>query len=321
MSVDFDLISLDSRTVALPIGRPDLYDMYKKSTECFWVTDEITFEADAQQFPTLHKAIRQGVTTIIGWFASSDGRVVTNLSERFIKEIPIYEVTRFFNFQNAMEDIHAHTYARNIEEIIPDKTTRDKLFAAIDTMPIIKRMNDYVDSATISSDKLSARLLRFACVEGIWFTGCFAFIDWLGEQNLMPGMVHANRLISRDEGLHTDFGLKLITMIKPGRNLTGEEAHYYIREAVSIGIDFINEMLPKQELIGMNANFMTQHIQSKADDMLMKIRHKVIWNVPSPFTFSNLRGIPGKTGFFEHRVADYAKTSAATADNELDMDV
>lgn len=321
MSNDFDLISADSRTVALPVGRPELYNMYKHALGCFWITEEISFEEDATQFPKLSPAIKQAIMTIIGWFASSDGRVVTNLSERFIKEIPIYEVTRFFNVQNTMEDIHAETYARNIEEIIPDKASRDKLFMALDTMPIIKRMNDYADSTTSSDDKLAIRLLKFACIEGIWFTGCFAFIDWLNEKNLMPGLCHANRLISRDEGLHTDFGLKLITLIKPTRNLTGEEAHYYVSEAIAIGCNFISEMLPKQELIGMNAKFMTKHIQSKADDMLMKIRHKVIWNIPSPFTFSDRRGLLGKTGFFEQRVADYAKASSSTADDEIDTDV
>lgn len=318
---DFDLIELDSRTTALPVGRPDIHAKYKEALSTFWVTEEISFDKDAEQFPTLHPAIKTALMFIIGWFASSDGRVVVNLTERFIKEIPIYEVIRFFNFQNMIEDVHAETYSRNIQEIIPLKADRDKLFAALDNMPIIKRMNEYADSTTASSDKLSARMLRFACLEGIWFTGCFAFIDWLGEQGIMPGLLHANRLISRDEGLHTDFGLLMITKIKQSRNLTGEEAHYYVREAVSIGTDFINDMLPKQELIGMNAKFMQQHIQSKADDMLMKIRHTVIWKVPSPFTFSNQRSLKGKTGFFEQRVADYAKTSKSTGDDEVDYDI
>ncbi len=308
----------ENRFVMFPIEHNDIWKMYKKSVDCFWRTEEIDMSKDMVHWNSLTEQEQFYIKMILAFFAASDGIVIENLGMRFMSEVQISEARAFYGFQIAMENIHSETYSLLIESYIKDKDEKHKLFNAIDNFPCIKKKADW--SIKWINDKranFASRLLAFACVEGIFFSGAFCSIYWLKKRGLMPGLTFSNELISRDEALHTEFAVLLYQKLQ--KKLKKSKVHEMIKEAVEIEKEFITEALPCR-LIGMNSTLMCQYIEFVADRLVLQLGYEAIYNATNPFDFMEMISIEGKTNFFEKRVGEYALATKEKDETVFDMD-
>ena len=308
----------DKRFVMFPIVDNDIWSMYKKQVDCFWRAEEIDLSKDLSDWNRLTSDEKHFVSMILAFFAASDGIVLENLGMRFMSEVQLSEARAFYGFQIAMENIHSETYSLLIETYIKNPQEKDKLFNALNNFPCIKKKGDW--ALKWINDKRSSfatRLVAFACVEGIFFSGAFCSIYWLKKRGLMPGLTFSNELISRDEALHTEFAVLLYNKLQ--KKMTKARIHEIIKEAVEIEKEFICEALPCR-LIGMNATLMQQYIEFVADRLVVQLGYDKIYNASNPFDFMEMISIEGKTNFFEKRVGEYALATKEIKGDEFDMD-
>ena len=295
----------ENRYVMFPIEHADIWQSYKKQMDCFWRTEEIDLSKDMTHWETLTSKEKYFIKMILAFFAASDGIVIENLGQRFMSEVQISEARAAYGFQLMMENIHSETYSLLIDTYIKDREEKHKMFNALENFPCIKKKADW--SIKWINDKRSSfatRLVAFAIVEGIFFSGAFCSIYWLKKRGIMPGLTFSNELISRDEGMHLEFAVELFNMIK--HRPTQDKIHEIVKAAVELEKEFIIESLPCK-LIGMNSQMMSQYIEYVADRLLKQIGFKPIWKVHNPFDFMENLSLDGKTNFFEKRVGDYGK--------------
>ena len=294
----------DNRFVMFPIVYDDIWQMYQKQIDCFWRPEEIDLSKDLTHWDALNTDERYFISLILAFFAASDGIVLENLAQRFMSDVQVSEARAFYGFQIAMENIHSHTYSNLIETYIKEKEEKHKLFNAIDNFPCIKKKSDWAQKwIRDNRSSFATRLVAFACVEGIFFSGAFCSIFWLKKRGLMPGLTFSNELISRDEALHCEFAVLLYSKLV--KKIDKARIHEIIKEAVEIETEFICEALPCR-LIGMNSLMMTQYIQFVADRLCVQLGYKKIYNVLNPFDWMELISLEGKTNFFERKVGEYA---------------
>lgn len=278
--------------------------MYKDQMACFWTVDEIDLGQDTKDWAKLTHDEQHFIKHVLAFFAASDGIVLENLAQRFCTEIQVPEARCFYGFQMMMENIHSETYSILIDTLVQDQEEKTFLFEAIDNIPAVKQKADWALKWIGSSDCFAERLVAFAAIEGIFFSGSFCAIFWVKKRGLMPGLTFSNELISRDEGMHTDFACLLYKHIQ--NKLTNERIVEIIDEAVRIEMGFVKESLPV-ELIGMNSTLMGQYIQFIADRLLFTLGVPKHYNASNPFEWMDMISLQGKTNFFEKRVGDYQK--------------
>ena len=307
----------DNRFVMFPIQDQDIWKMYKKQVDCFWRAEEIDLSKDQTNWDALEKDERYFISMILAFFAASDGIVLENLAARFMNDVQLSEARAFYGFQIAMENIHSETYSLLIESYIKNTEEKHKLFHAIENFPCIKKKSDWAQKWMHDNrSSFATRLVAFACVEGIFFSGAFCSIYWLKKRGLMPGLTFSNELISRDEALHTEFAVLLYNKLQ--KKMPKSRIHEIIKEAVDIEIEFICDALPCR-LIGMNSTLMTQYIQFVADRLCLQLGYDKIYNVGNPFDFMELISLGSKTNFFEKRVDSYALAEKTKADDVFDF--
>jgi ribonucleotide reductase beta subunit family protein with ferritin-like domain len=294
-----------------------LYKMYKQAVRVFWTPEEIDFSKDTEHWASLTKDEQHFVKHVLAFFAGSDGIVQENLASRFQREVDSQVVKLFYSFQNAMEGIHAETYSLLIDTYVKDKEEQNTLFKGIDTIPCIGQKARWALKWIDSEDDFATRLVAFACVEGIFFSGAFCSIYWLKKRGLMPGLTFSNELISRDESLHTVFAIALYHTLQ--KSLSADRIHEIIREAVEIEKEFITDALPCS-LIGMNSKMMRQYIEFVADRLAVQLGAPKLFNATNPFDFMELISLEGKTNFFEKKVSEYSRPSDNVANIRLDDD-
>tara|TARA_A200000113_G_scaffold152722_1_gene137633 strand:- start:1706 stop:2668 length:963 start_codon:yes stop_codon:yes gene_type:complete len=312
------LVEDDNRYVMFPIQDQDIWKMYKKQIDCFWRAEEIDLSKDLKDWDQLSSDEQYYIKMIIAFFAGSDGIVLENLAMRFMSDIQLSEARAFYGFQIAMENIHSEVYSLLIDTYIKDSEDKSRLFNALNTFPCITKKGDWAKKWI--NDKRSSfavRLIAFACVEGIFFSGAFCSIYWLKKRGKMPGLTFSNELISRDEALHTEFAVLLYNKLQ--KKVKKQKVIDIIKEAVAIEKEFICEALPCR-LIGMNAPLMSQYIEFVADRLLMQLGYEKIYNSNNPFDFMEMISIEGKTNFFEKRVGEYALATKEKTDDVFDMD-
>jgi ribonucleoside-diphosphate reductase subunit M2 len=294
----------DNRFVMFPIKYQDIWEMYKKQVDCFWRAEEIDLTKDASHWDSLNPDEKYFISMILAFFAASDGIVLENLASRFMNDVQISEARAFYGFQIAMENIHSETYSLLIETYIKDKDEKNKLFNAIENFPCIKKKSDWAQKWIHDNrSSFATRLVAFACVEGIFFSGAFCSIYWLKKRGLMPGLTFSNELISRDEALHCEFAVLLYSKLV--KKVDKARIQEIIKEAVEIETEFICQALPCR-LIGMNSELMTQYIQFVADRLCVQLGYKKIYNVTNCFDWMELISLESKTNFFEKRTDAYA---------------
>ena len=293
------------RFVILPIQYDDIWQMYKKAEASFWTAEEVDLSKDLVHWENLKPEEKYFISHVLAFFAASDGIVNENLVERFMQEVQIPEARCFYGFQIAIENIHSEMYSLLIDTYIRDPAEKERLFNAIETVPAVKKKAEWALN-WIAADKASyaERIIAYASVEGIFFSGSFAAIFWLKKRGLMPGLTFSNELISRDEGLHTDFACLMFRHLV--NRPTEERIKEIICEAVQIETEFLTEALPVR-LIGMNCHLMTVYIQYVADRLLTELECSKVFNVENPFDFMENISLDGKTNFFEKRVGEYQK--------------
>jgi ribonucleoside-diphosphate reductase subunit M2 len=302
----------DNRFVMFPIKHNDIWDMYKKQIDCFWRAEEIDLSKDSTHWDTLNADEKHFISMILAFFAASDGIVLENLASRFMTEIQVSEARAFYGFQIAMENIHSQTYSLLIETYIKDSEEKHRLFNAIENFPCIKKKSDWAQKWIHDNrSSFATRLVAFACVEGIFFSGAFCSIYWLKKRGLMPGLTFSNELISRDEALHCEFAILLYSKLL--KKIDKARIHELIKEAVDIETEFICEALPCR-LIGMNSEMMTQYIQFVADRLCVQLGYKKIYNVGNPFEFMELISLEGKTNMFERKISEYSLANKNSED-------
>ena len=300
------------RFVILPISYPAIWEMYKKHEASFWTAEEIDLSGDLQDWADLKDGERHFISHVLAFFAASDGIVNENLAVNFMSEVQIPEARCFYGFQIMMENIHSETYALLIDTYIKDPKEKDHLFHAVDTVPAVKKKAEWA-LRWIQNGTFAERLVAFAAVEGIFFSGSFCSIFWLKKRGLMPGLTFSNELISRDEGMHCEFACLLYSMLV--NKLSQEQVQTIIADAVEIEKEFITEALPV-DLIGMNAKLMKQYIEFVADRWLAELGNSKLFNVSNPFDFMEMISLQGKTNFFEKRVGDYQKAGVLAKESQ-----
>ena len=306
------LVEDPNRFVLFPIKHNDIWQFYKKAEASFWTAEEIDLSQDIADWKKMNDGERHFVSHVLAFFAASDGIVNENLANNFLKEVQFAEAKCFYGFQIMMENIHSETYSLLIDTYINDPKEKDHLLRAIETIDCVKKKADWA-LKWIESDNFVERLISFAAVEGIFFSGSFCSIFWLKKRGLMPGLSFSNELISRDEGLHCDFACLLYTdHIK--NQLSQERIYEIILDAVEIEKEFVTVALPVS-LIGMNAEMMCQYIDFVADRLLVSLGCQKHYNATNPFDFMEMISLQGKTNFFEKRVAEYQK-SGVMSDKE-----
>lgn len=308
----------DDRFVMFPIKDHAIWSMYKKQMDCFWRAEEIDFSKDMTHWSTLTKNEQYFIKMILAFFAASDGIVLENLGLRFMTEVQLAEAKAFYGFQIMMENIHSETYSLLIDTYIQNKEEKNKLFNALDQFQCIRDKAKWA-MKWIHDDEsdFATRLLAFSCVEGIFFSGSFCAIYWLKKRGLMPGLTFSNELISRDEGLHTEFAVLLYN--KLNNRLSQEKVHNIVKEAVGIEKNFICDALPCR-MIGMNSVLMSQYIEFVADRLVSQLGYKKIYNKPNPFDFMDLISVEAKTNFFEKRVSEYSLANGGDRSNAFDIE-
>ncbi|MBI96914.1 ribonucleoside-diphosphate reductase [bacterium] len=306
----------DNRFVMFPIQHNDIWEMYKKQIDCFWKVEEIDLSKDLQDWNKLSDDEKYYIKMILAFFAASDGIVIENLGKRFLDEIKISEATAFYGFQMAMENIHSETYSLLIDTYIQNNDEKQDLFHALNNYECIKKKGDWalkwIDD---NESNFATRLVAFACVEGIFFSGAFCSIFWLKKRGLMPGLTFSNELISRDEALHTEFAVLLYSKLI--YKLSENEINTIIKDAVSIEQEFICSALPCK-LLGMNSVLMKQYIEFVADRLCLQLGYKKIYNVTNPFDFMEMISLESKTNFFEKRVSEYALANKEGREDAFD---
>lgn len=294
----------EHRFVMFPISDNDVWNMYKKAEDCFWRVEEVDLSKDYKDWISLSDNEQHFISIILAFFAASDGIVLENLGLRFMSEVQLAEAKAFYGFQIAMENIHSIMYSQLIETYIKDSIKKKNLFNALNNYECIRKKGDWaLKWIKDKESSFAVRLVAFACVEGIFFSGAFCSIYWIKKRGLMPGLTFSNELISRDEALHTEFAILLYSKLE--NKLSKEIINNIVREAVSIEKEFICEALPCN-LIGMNQKLMSQYIEFVADRLLLQLGYDKIYNVSCPFDFMENISVEGKTNFFEKRVGEYA---------------
>jgi ribonucleoside-diphosphate reductase beta chain len=298
------LIENKDRFVLFPIRQHDIWKFYKQAEASFWTAEEIDLGQDLTDWENLSDGERHFIKHVLAFFAASDGIVNENLAEHFVSEVQYTEAKFFYGFQIAIENIHSETYSLLIDTYVKDPKEKDKLFHAIETMDCVKKKADWA-LRWIEKGNFQERLVAFAAVEGIFFSGSFCSIFWLKKRGLMPGLSFSNELISRDEGLHCDFACHIYTKHVVNK-LPEETVIAVIKDAVEIEKEFVTDALPVN-LIGMNAELMRQYIEFVADRLLNELIGKKVYGATNPFDFMDMISLRGKTNFFEKRVAEYQK--------------
>ena len=321
MSSQEILLSEDEkRFVIFPIKQDAFWQMYKKAQANFWTAEELDLTKDLKDYNELSKDEQHFLNSILAFFAASDGIVNENLVERFCNEVQLLEAKFFYGFQIAIENIHSETYSLLIDTYIKDLTLKTKLLNAVETIPSVKKKADWALKWIGDKSDFSKRVIAFACVEGIFFSGAFCSIFWLKKRGLMPGLCHSNELISRDEGLHTEFAVLIHHTLQ--NKCSDDDIYSIVKEAVMIEKEFITESLPCR-LIGMNDNLMSQYIEFVADRLLLMFGLNKVYNSDNPFDWMEAISIQGKTNFFEKRVGEYsnaANPNSNNDDNQFDLD-
>jgi len=315
---EFLLTENENRYVMFPIIDEDIWKMYKKQMDCFWRAEEIDLSKDIKHWATLNNDEQHFIKHILAFFAASDGIVLENLGQRFMNEVQIAEARAAYGFQIMMENIHSETYSLLIDTLVKEEREKTNLFEAINNFPCIKKKADWaIKWINDKRSSFATRLIAFAAVEGIFFSGSFCSIYWLKKRGLMPGLTFSNELISRDEGMHTDFAVLLFSKLekKPKKAKIVE----LIKEAVEIEQEFITEALPCK-LIGMNAKLMKQYIEFVADRLIVQLGYPKIYNSSNPFDFMEMISLEGKTNFFEKRVGDYSLTNNDKSEDCFDAE-
>lgn len=300
------------RFVILPINYPKVWEQYKKHEASFWTAEEIDLSSDTKDWANLNDGERHFISHVLAFFAASDGIVNENLAVNFMSEVQLPEARCFYGFQIMMENIHSETYALLIDTYIKDPQEKHRLFHAIETVDAVKKKAEWA-LRWIEQGSFAQRLVAFAAVEGIFFSGSFCSIFWLKKRGLMPGLTFSNELISRDEGLHCEFACLLYSMLN--KKLSQQEVHNIIGDAVAIEKEFISEALPVA-LIGMNALLMQQYIEFVADRWLTELGYAKLFHAANPFDFMEMISLEGKTNFFEKRVGDYQKAGVLSGNKE-----
>jgi len=306
-----------SRFTVFPIEHENLWSLYKKAQMSNWTAEEIDFSKDMDDWNGLSDNEKHFIKYILAFFAGSDGIVFENLNDNFASEVQYTEARSFYAYQEHNEMVHGETYSKLIDKYIKSSSEKKQLFEAIQTIPCIEKKAKWAMKWFDKNRPFSERLLAFACVEGIFFSGSFCAIFWLKKRGLLPGLCFSNELISRDEGMHQEFAVELFNMLKnkPSQSTVNE----IIRDAVSIEKEFITDALPCS-LIGMNSEKMSNYIEYVADRLIKQVGHDKIWNTKNPFDFMENISLDGKTNFFEKRVGDYGKMDEDATDIEFDED-
>ena len=298
-----------NRWVMFPIQYPAMWDMYKKHVASFWTTEEIDLAQDHNDWKSLTEGERHFIKHVLAFFAASDGIVLENISSRFCNEVQVPEARAFYGFQMAMENIHSETYSQLIDTYINDEREKNNLFHAICTIPAVQLKAHWATRWMNDENCFAERLVAFAAVEGILFSGSFCAIFWLKKRGLMKGLTHSNELISRDEGLHADFACLLYETLN--HKLPDSIVHEIIKSAVEVEKAFICDALCC-DLLGMNRRLMGYYIESIADRLLQSLNHPKIYGSENPFVWMEMISMQGKTNFFERRVAEYQKARVMT---------
>ena len=305
----------EDRFVIFPIRYPDIWAKYKQHMSVFWTPEEIDLSKDVAHWERLNDGERHFIKHILGFFAGSDGIVMENLAIRFTRDVQIPEAKFFYSCQNLLEAVHSETYSLLIDTYITDSAEKADLLRATKTIPCVEKKAKWALDWINSPDAdFATRLVGFACVEGIFFSGAFCAIFWLKQRGLMPGLTLSNEFIARDEGIHTDFACLLYSKIV--NRLTKQKVHKIIREAVKIEKQFITKALPC-ELIGMNADLMKQYIEFVADRLSLQLGYPKIYTTANPFDFMERISLENKDNFFEKRVSTYAKGSVGKVRAEM----
>jgi len=307
----------NNRYTLFPIKYDDIWSMCKKQLSLFWTAEEINLNHDIKDWNTLNDGERYFISMVLAFFAGSDGIVLENIGLRFINDVKIAEARYFYSNQMFMENIHSETYSLLIDTYVKDKNEKLKLFNAIENFPCIKKKSDWAINYIESNESFAVRLIAFAVIEGIFFSGAFCSIFWLKKRGLMPGLTFSNELISRDECLHTTFAILLYS--KLNNKVERKKVENIIKEAVDIEIAFINDALPCR-LIGMNSALMCQYIEFVADRLIVQLGYDKIYNSSNPFDFMEMISLEGKGNFFEKRISDYALADKSKSDDMFNLD-
>lgn len=296
-----------------PVRFPSIWEFYKKAEASFWTAEEVDLSSDLRHWDeTLTADERHFISHVLAFFAASDGIVLENLAVRFMSDVQVPEARAFYGFQIAIENIHSEMYSLLIDTYIKDGEEKSRLFRAVETIPCVKRKAEWAMRWIDGSESFAERLIAFACVEGIFFSGSFCAIFWLKKRGLMPGLAFSNELISRDEGLHCDFACLLYGLLKG--KLAEERVKGIVMEAVEIEREFVCEALPVG-LVGMNAKLMGEYIEFVADRLLGELGVGRVYNAVNPFDWMELISLQGKTNFFEKRVGEYQKAGVMSSLN------
>jgi len=300
----------ERRWVMFPIHYPEIWEMYKKHEASFWTSEEIDLEQDMTDWGSLTDSERHFIKHVLAFFAASDGIVLENLASQFMTDVQIPEARAFYGFQMAMENIHSETYSLLIEQYFSDPVEKEAAFNAINTMPAVAEKAAWAVQWMNQENCFAERVIAFAAVEGILFSGSFCAIYWIKKRGLMPGLTFSNELIARDEGLHAEFACLIYSMLQ--HKLPEDVVHDLIRGAVEVERKFICEALPC-DLIGMNNELMTRYIEFVADRLLTALGHSKLFNATNPFDWMELISMQGKTNFFERRVGEYQKAGVMSS--------
>lgn len=292
------------RFTMFPITHEDIWRMYKQAEASFWTTAEVDLAGDMRDWERLSDGERHFISQVLAFFAASDGIVLENLALRFMGEVQLAEARAFYGFQVAIENVHSEMYSLMLEAYLRDPQEKHRMFHALDTIPAVQKKGEWAQRWITGSESFAARLIAFACVEGIFFSGSFCAIFWLKKRGIMPGLTFSNELISRDEGLHTDFSCLLYSKLR--HPLPPEQVTAIVRDAVSVEQEFVCDALPV-DLIGMNRQLMAQYIEFVADRLLVALGCPRLYSTANPFPFMEQISLQGKTNFFERRVGDYQR--------------
>ena len=306
----------ENRFTLFPIKYPDIWKTYKKAEASFWTAEEIDLSKDKNDWNSLTNDEKHFIKNILGFFAGADGIVNENLIFNFATEVPIPEARCFYGFQIAIENIHSEVYSNLIDKFV-DKTEKDEIFNAIDSIPCVAKKAEWALKWFSKEKSFAERLVAFACVEGIFFSGSFCAIFWIKKRGLMPGLTFSNELISRDEGMHTDFAVLLYSKLE--NKLDKKIIYEIIKDAVEIEKEFINDSI-SCAMIGMNVKLMSEYIEFVADRLTYQLGYPKIFNTKNPFDFMQLISMENKTNFFEKRVGEYSLSSVDIDGNDNSND-
>ena len=308
------LVPNPNRFSLYPVQERDLFELYKRHVSTFWTASEIDYSTDADHFQRLDPSEQHFLKCVLAFFAGSDGIVSENIIMRFSTEVQLAEARAFYAFQNAMEQVHSETYSLLLDSIVKDVEEKKRLVNVFTTLPSIKLKMDWALSWLSLDRSFAERLVAFACVEGVLFSSSFAAIYWYKRRGILPGLVHSNDLIARDEALHCEFAAALYKKLQ--YPLTNDRCHAIMASAVDTEIEFVNEALPSA-ILGMNKDEMKQHVRSVGDTILRLLGHAPLFgDTTSPFEFMDMISVPGVSNFFERRVSEYQKVGLESSMSE-----